>query len=123
MHRNTPLHVLVGSLVAVVLFGVPGGPVLGGIVTGYLESGGRRRAASLGVVVGGCAAAVVGLGYVLLSRLLAPGLDPRLLPSFLDLVGGFVLLAVVYAVVASVLGSLLGDYLAASRRATQGVTP
>lgn len=102
-----------GGLTSALLFSVPGGPLLGGALAGYLEGGGDARSAKLGAAVGLLAAALVAGGYLLVGRFLLAGIDPRLVGRFVDTVGLFALLAALYVGGLSLAGGVVGGRLAA----------
>ena len=109
-------RVLVGGFVATILFGVPGGPALGGGLAGYFGDGRLKQGAVTGTLVGLVAgAAVVGFYATVFEVVLRPGLDPRVAPP--ELTGAIALLVLLYGLSLGVGGGLLGSYLKRRRTA------
>lgn len=110
MSNRSIRNVAVGSAAAAVLFGIPGGPAVGGGLAGYLEGERLRTGALAGVAVGVLSTVAIALFYTFVFQaILAPGLDPRVMPGRLGvelLIGLFA-----YGLVLGVGGGLLGSYL------------
>lgn len=104
---------LTGVLAAAILFGMPGGPAVGGGIAGYLDDRGPKHGALVGLAVGLVAAAVVLIGYTVVTQVfIRPGLSrPSLLVGVTPVVA--VAIAVYGAVFASA-GGAVGSYLSPS---------
>lgn len=104
MNRKTKEHVVVGAIVSFVFVNLPGGPLLGGGVAGYLEDADLRAGARVGGLAGVVALAVSvalsvggtpiseatdhGITHFLWIGLGSPALDGLLPLVVLPLVGG-----------------------------------
>ena len=109
-------RVLMGGFVAAILFGVPGGPAIGGGLTGYFGEGQLKEGAVTGALVGLVAGvAFVGFYAIVFELVLRPGLDPRVAP--IELSGALAFLALLYGLALGVGGGLLGSYLKKRRTA------
>lgn len=116
MAESSFRRVLIGGFVATVLFGVPGGPALGGGLAGYFGDGRLKQGAVTRTLVGLVAGVVVvGFYAIVFEGVLRPGLDPRVAPP--ELTGALAFLALVYGLSLSVGGGLLGSYLKRRRMA------
>lgn len=99
-------RVLIGGFVATILFGVPGGPAIGGGLAGYFGEGRLTQGAFIGTLVGLVAGvAVVGFYTIVFEVVLRPGLDPRVAPP--ELTGALTFLVVLYGLSLGVGGGLL----------------
>lgn len=109
MSRHPAIHILAGTLVSAVLFGVPGGPALGGGVASYLEGRTLKRGAAVGAVVGVASAVSVAILYaVVIVTLIQPGVARPILPS--ELTTSLFLLVVGYGAVLGAVGGVVGSY-------------
>ncbi|WP_435195308.1 DUF5518 domain-containing protein [Natronomonas sp. EA1] len=114
MSRHPAAYVLVGTLVSAVLFGVPGGPALGGGLASYLDGRTLERGVALGALVGAASAVVVALLYAtVVVALIQPGVARPILPT--DLTTTFLLLVLGYGLVVGAVGGLVGSHLPARR--------
>lgn len=109
MGRRTVLEVTVGTLVSAVLFGLPGGPAVGGGITGYLTGEGIGWGTLVGGIVGLLSAIAASLFYAAVwVTLLQEGVSR---PSVLAELGPtLLLLAVVYGVALGGIGGFAGSY-------------
>ena len=119
MSQSSLGRVLIGGFVATILFGVPGGPAIGGGLAGYFGEGQLKQGAVTGTLVGVVAGvAVVGFYAIVFELVLRPGLDPRVAP--IELTGALAFLVLLYGLSLGVGGGLLGSYL--KKRRTAGAT-
>ncbi|MFC3959118.1 DUF5518 domain-containing protein [Halovivax cerinus] len=109
---GTGVNALFGGVVGIFLSFVPGSPLLGGAVAGYLELGESSDALTVGAIAGLVMLVPIALFGLFVTVILlgfAPG-------ESVLVFGGFLLVALtitaVYTVGLSIVGALLGQYVA-----------